>query len=269
MRVGSPRVQRTRIIRGFFLISLALACFALSPAARAVLPAPDGGYAGYNTAEGTDALFSLTTGLYNTAIGNEALNHNTTGSANTASGLYALLRNTTGDNNTANGYQALFSNTTGGANTANGAGALLRNTIGISNTATGVNALSSNTTGSNNTAEGFQALLHNTGANNIGLGYNAGSSLTTGSGNVCIGADVLGNTGESNSTRIRNVYSSIASGRAVYVNADNKIGTLASSRRFKDEIKPMDKASEAILALKPMTFITSRSLIPLVSRSLD
>ena len=42
--------------------------------------------------------------------------------------------------------------------------------------------------------------------------------------------------------------------RAVYVNADNKIGTVLSTRRVKDEIKPMDKASEAILALKPVTF---------------
>jgi len=38
------------------------------------------------------------------------------------------------------------------------------------------------------------------------------------------------------------------SGRAVYINSDNKIGTLVSTHRFKDEIKPMDKASEAILA---------------------
>ena len=91
---------------------------------------------------------------------------------------------------------------------------------------TGLNALYSNTTGSNNTAQGSQALLHNTGASNIGLGYNAGSSLTTGNGNVCIGAGVLGVAGESNTTRIRNVYTSMTSGRAVYVNANNKIGTL-------------------------------------------
>ena len=95
---------------------------------------------------------------------------------------------------------------------------------------------------------------NSTGANNIGLGYNAGSSLTTGRGNVCIGSEIVGITGESNRTRIRNVYSWIASGRAVYVNSDNKIGTLASTRGVKNDIKPMDKASEAILALKPVTF---------------
>ena len=94
------------------------------------------------------------------------------------------------------------------------------------------------------------------------MGVNAGVQLTTGSGNVCLGAFVFGNAGESNTTRIKNVYDSVASGRAVYVNADNKIGTLVSSRRFKEEIKPMDKASEAILALKPVTFRYKPELDP-------
>jgi hypothetical protein len=86
------------------------------------------------------------------------------------------------------------------------------------------------------------------------LGTNAGHDLTAGNGNVCIGAGVLGVAGESNITRIRNVYSSVASGRAVYVNSNNKIGTLASTRRVKENIKPMDTASDAILALKPVSF---------------
>jgi hypothetical protein len=94
------------------------------------------------------------------------------------------------------------------------------------------------------------------------LGYGAGSNLTAGSGNVCIGAGVFGVAGENNTTRIRNVYSSVASGRAVYINSDNKIGTLVSSRRFKDEIKSMDKASEAILALKPVTFRYKKEIEP-------
>ncbi len=94
------------------------------------------------------------------------------------------------------------------------------------------------------------------------MGFNAGSNLTTGSGNVCIGYNVLGVAGESNTTRISNIYSSVASGRAVYVNSDNKIGTLVSSRRFKNEIKPMDKASEAILALKPVTFRYKKEIEP-------
>ena len=101
---------------------------------------------------------------------------------------------------------------------------------------------------------GYQALVNNTGSSNVGLGDNAGSNLTTGIGNVCIGAGILGVPGESNTTRIRNVYASVATARAVYIDGNNKIGTLASSRRFKEEIKAMDGASEAILALKPVTF---------------
>src|SRR5438874_5521603 len=100
--------------RGLVLIPLALLCFVLSPAAQAVLPppAPDGGYPNRNTAEGTRALFNLTTGLDNMANGFEALFRNTTASFNTASGSKALHENTTGGSNTATGFQALFNNRT-------------------------------------------------------------------------------------------------------------------------------------------------------------
>jgi trimeric autotransporter adhesin len=206
-----------------------------------------------NTANGSGALYS-NKGSNNTATGSSALFTNTTGINNTASGSGALIRNTTGSSNTANAVGALSSNSTGFQNTANGVNTLYNNTTGFRNTANGNHALYSNAAGSNNTAEGFQALYYNTGSDNVGLGFNAGNSLTTGSGNVCIGSGVLGVANESNTTRIRNVYASAASGRAVYVNADNKIGTLVSSRRFKEQIEPMDKASEAILALKPVTF---------------
>src|SRR5713101_6553230 len=112
-------ISRSPIRRGFLLIALVLMCLALSPNARAVTPAPDGGYDGDNTAEGNGALFSLTTGIGNTAIGFEALFSNTTGTSNTATGAFAL-QNNNADNNTANGFQALFSNTTGFNNMANG-----------------------------------------------------------------------------------------------------------------------------------------------------
>jgi uncharacterized coiled-coil protein SlyX len=215
-----------------------------------------------NTATGDYALNRNTTGEANTAAGSGALGSNTTGNFNTATGASALESNTTGSNNTANGLLVLFSNTTGFQNTANGSGALTLNTTGHRNTANGYQALFNNIIGTNNTAEGFQALYNNTGSNNVGLGFNAGTNLTTGSGNVCIGYNVLGVAGESNTTRIKNVYTSMASGRAVYVNSDNKIGTLVSSRRFKDEIKPMDTASEAILALKPVTFRYKKEIEP-------
>ena len=92
-----------------------LACFTLIPApnAFAVDPPPDGGYPNGNTAEGENALFSLTTGVQNTAIGFQALFNNTTGRFNTAIGADALYHNTIGDENTAVGFRALYSNTPG------------------------------------------------------------------------------------------------------------------------------------------------------------
>jgi len=213
-----------------------------------------------NTANGYNSLFDNTAGNYNTANGFFALTSNTTGYFNTANGANALYNNTTGYYNAANGAYALYSNTMGTQNSAVGVNALLHNATGNYNTAIGTNSLRNNVIGGNNTAVGVNALLNSTGLNNVSLGCNAGQNLTTGAGNVCIGAGVLGVAGESNTTRIRNVYSSIANGRAVYVNSDNKIGTLASTRRVKENIKPMDKASEAVLALKPVSFRYKREI---------
>ena len=262
------------------LVPLVLACFALTPQARAqgCNQGCDLGhnntFLGFgalqfnvsgvgNTAIGWEALYFNTTGILNTATGNQALQSNTTGGENTATGSAALSSNTTGSNNTAIGTNALANNMTASNNTATGNFALIFNETGYRNTATGANALSNNIIGHDNTAIGFQALNQNdTGSDNVALGFNAGLKLTTGSGNVCIGYGVLGVAGESNTTRIKNIYSSVASGRAVYVNSDNKIGTLVSSRRFKQEIQPMDKASEAILELKPVTFHYKKEIEP-------
>src|SRR6266545_3649854 len=114
-------------------ILIGIACTGLLPQAQAVSPAPDGGYPGGNTAEGQDALLSLTTAT------------NNTGNFNTANGASALFSNTTGSNNTAVGRIALFSTTTGTDNTALGVDALFSNTTVNSNTAIGRAALSSNT----------------------------------------------------------------------------------------------------------------------------
>jgi hypothetical protein len=236
------------------LIPLALAYFGLSPQARAVCQQGCDLING-NTFLGDDALVNNELGGGgNTAIGETALYNNDLGYRNTATGASALYSNVWGFSNTATGASALENNTTGRENTATGESALSVNVTGDNNTAIGNSALSSNVTADNNTAIGNGALYFNTGPGNVAVGVNAGVHLTTGNGNVCLGAFVFGNAGESNTTRIRNVYSSVASERAVYVTADNKIGTLVSSRRFKEEIKPMDKASEAILALKPVSF---------------
>src|SRR5437762_13136635 len=110
-------MNRSPLRRRLLLIPLVLVCFALSPTARAVDPPPDGGYPNFNTAEGQDALFALTTGFGNTATGFDALLFNTTGGVNTATGAQALLNNTTANFNTATGGNALSFNTTGGSNT--------------------------------------------------------------------------------------------------------------------------------------------------------
>ncbi len=349
----------------FTTIPLMIACFALSPKAQAVVPPPDGGYPGGNTAEGQAALLSLTTGgfntadgflalrnniagqlntavgagtllanladentatgagallsntiglrntangafvlfsntegSFNTASGEQALFSNTTGNLNTAVGLQALFSNTDGFRNTANGLQALFSNTsgpdntatgafalytnvTGSDNTATGADALFSNTTGFENTADGVGTLALNTTGSNNTAIGINALSNNTvgggntaiggaalfnnstGGGNVALGFAAGSNLTTGSHNVYIGADMNGVSGESDACYIRSIFGQTSSGgTGVFINSAGKLGTTNSSKRFKDDIKPMNTASEALFALKPVRFRYKKAIDP-------
>ena len=246
--------------RGLHLGALALVVglLALSPQAGAVCREGCTGVGG--TFLGDDA----TTGHYETAIGSLALHLRVYRVGNTANGAGALYNDTLrGDRNVASGGSALFSNKTGIDNTADGARALAGNTTGNRNVAAGYNALLRNQAGNFNTAIGFQALSQYGGSsNNIALGFNAGNGLTEASGNVCIGYGVLGMAGENNTTRISNIYSSVASARLVYINSDNKVGALVSSRRFKEEIKPMDKASEAILGLKPVTFHYKKEIEP-------
>jgi hypothetical protein len=264
-----------------FLVAFALlfACFWFLPTVRAVSPAPDGGYPGGNTAEGQKALLSLTTGGYNTAVGYLSLGSGTISGYNTGVGAGTLFANT-GDLNTATGAAALLSNTIGTYNTANGVQALIFNTEGNANTATGIAALFNNTTGSYNTADGsFSLAFNTTGVSNTAVGVYAGNFVTTGNFNTAVGdgagenvttADNViaigaGVDGEnvSNTCYIGNIFGVTSAGATtVYVNSLGKLGTVVSSRRFKEEIKPMDKASEAILALKPVTFRYKHDIDP-------
>jgi len=216
------KIYLKKFVSGQVTLIFALPCFALSPQARAVDPPPDGGYDRFNTAEGTDALFSLTTlGFFNTATGFEALFSNTTGSFNTADGLSALRHNTTGEGNTANGFRALVRNTTGN--------------------------------------------------DNIALGNNAGENLTTGSNNIDIfdrgvageaNTIRIGKQGTQRTTFIAGISGATVTGTAVVVDSNGQLGVAPSSQRFKDAIQPMNKASEAILALKPVTFRYKHELDP-------
>lgn len=243
-----------------------------------------------NTAVGFEALIDNTTGTANTATGHLALNFNTTGNSNTAIGKSALLANTTGSENTAIGDGALFGNTTGIHNTATGKGALLSTSTGIENTANGASTLAGNVAGSFNTAIGAHALSFGTadgntaigyralnvtrggGKYNTALGFNAGANLTVGDYNIDIGHEGLagesgvmrlGAEGQQTATYIAGIRQTPlvhGAALAIGITADGQLGVRSSSARFKEAIKPMDKASEAILDLKPVIFRYKKDL---------
>jgi Chaperone of endosialidase len=204
-----------------------------------------------NTATGARALLSNTPGAfgsYNSAYGAEALFSNRAGSFNTAAGQRALIGNLDGNYNTVSGYLAA-ANTNGSKNTANGALAML-----------------SNKDGNANTADGYNALRNTTGNFNIGLGVNAGSNVTTGSHNIDIGNEGraedsgqirMGTPGLHTATfitGIRGVTTANANAVPVVIDSAGQLGTVSSSARFKDQIEPMNSASEAIMELKPVRF---------------
>jgi hypothetical protein len=215
-----------------------------------------------NTAEGVAALAFNTSGAGNTAIGFNALLNNTIGMSNTAVGALALQENV-GISNTATGFFALGSNTTGDSNTSMGFGALTDNTTGAFNTAIGSGALLANTTANSNIAVGDSALLNNTtGSNNTAIGAGAGENLTIGDNNIDIAnpgvagdsATIRIGSGNQTSTFIAGINGTAVTGTGVVVSASGQLGVATSSARFKYEIKPMDKTSEALFALKPVCF---------------
>ena len=269
---------------------LALAWFGFLPQIHAVAPPPDGCYPSFTTAEGCDALSLLTTGAGNTGLGWRALFLDSSGSfntgvgagalvlnnadSNTAVGAAALLLNTAGAENTAVGTGVLVHNDTGSFNDGVGAFALSNNTAGNFNTAIGAEALNNNTTGGHNQAIGNGALFNNstgefntafgqgalnvntTGNANVAIGAGAGGGVLTADNVICIGATVSGNN-VSNTCfigNIRNVTTQNANAIPVLIDTAGQLGTASSSARFKTDIKCMNNASEAILALKPVTF---------------
>jgi hypothetical protein len=227
---------------------------------------------GGNTAYGAFSLTANTGGSANTALGAAALGDNTTGFSNTATGLAALQHNTTGASNTAAGVNCLFYNTTGSYNTSVGAGALYFNISGTGNTALGISALSGNVNGTDNTAIGYNALQGNQrGDNNIALGIEAGNNCT-GNDNIMIGnpgvkhesgAIRIGFPGTQTMTRIAGITGvTVASGVGVVIDTNGQLGTINSSARYKEAIRPMAKSSEALLSLEPVTFRYKKELDP-------
>lgn len=208
-----------------------------------------------NFSAGLGALPSATTGAEDTAIGNSALSANTMGSYNTALGYEALSHNTTGCCNTASGDDALSYNTSGNENTANGMDALWFNTTGVANTAIGFQALELNITGGLNVAIGFQAGFNvTTTSNNIDIG-NQGTA--TDSGTIRIGTPFVGGCSTcQTSAFIAGIYGS-STGLAnvgVVIDANGNLGTVSSSRRYKEDIHDMADASSGLMRLRPITF---------------
>ena len=243
----------------------------------------------YNSAYGSDALRADTTGGYNTALGAVALFTNIAGTSNTGVGYGALYSNTANEN-TALGTLALGANTSGTGNTASGFNALRLSTTGNYKTAAGYYALRSNTTGYNNTASGYYALQRSTvghdntaygynalntllgagGSNNIGIGSGAGSALTQ-ADNICIGSNGsvtdsrtirIGTAGTQTAAYIAGIYNVPTGGLTVSVNANGQLGTVASSRRFKQDIANMDDASNALYSLRPVRFCYKAAIDP-------
>jgi hypothetical protein len=237
-----PILMKTKMrnsISGLLVIPLLLVCFALLPRVQASPDPPALG--GGNVRDGSGTLAHRTTGTFNSAFGTNALNSLTTG-----------------NNNAAQGNSALF--------TANGS----------KNTAVGVIALRLNASGADNTAIGYKALNMSLGSNNTAVGSGAGTLLSSGSNNIFIGNDagsthtsannaiMIGVTEDPNASSLANrcyigQIRGITPGGPVaaipvYIDGDGQLGTTTSSRRFKKDIEPMDKTSEAILALKPVTF---------------
>ena len=140
----------------------------------------------------------------------------------------------------------------------------------------GALALSANTSGSSNIAIGDSALVNKgSGSFNTVIGNNAGPDLTDGSNNIYIGETAgSGVISESSTIRIGNPAfistcyiagisgQTTSGGAAVFIDDSGKLGTLTSSARFKDEIRPMKRASESIFALKPVTFRYKKGIDP-------
>jgi len=264
------------------LIPIALACFASLPRAQGQLsPPPDGCYTNFTTAEGCAALVSLTTGVGNTGLGWRSLVFNSAGSFNTGVGAGALALNDE-ESNTAVGAAALLLNISGFDNTAVGTDALVHNdgtafdNAGSFNAAFGSFALSTSLQGVGNVAIGHSALSNSDSNYNTAVGLDAGENLTAAGSdeNIYIGdtagtLDFLGNPAgdEAGVIRIGSFFSGTA---ACFINgianngpfadavridpATGQLGGLPSSARFKKDIEPMDKTSEAIYSLKPVTF---------------
>ncbi len=183
------------------------------------------------------------------------------------SAIWRYIRTYSAIPNTATGFEALYNNTFGDENIAIGVQALYNNTwdpfngMGCYNTALGFQALFNNAFGFINTAVGWRALYHNTtGSGNTALGNFAGSNVSSANNVICIGT-AGDNVDES--CFIGNIFGATSpNGVGVFVDSFGRLGTMTSSARYKDEIKPMGKVSEDLFAITPVSFRYKKEIDP-------
>jgi hypothetical protein len=220
--------------------------------------------ASFNTGVGAGALL-VSDGTENAAVGAGALFSNLVAGDNNAFGTFALFNNDSSGSGLANfnnafGRNALFSNVDGDENDSFGDDSMFSVTTGIQNTAMGDDSLDGCTTGSGNTAMGKEAgnsIVD--GFDNLCLGHNAGIGIVSGNNQIAIGVETSGPFADSHNTCfIGQIFGEPTgdpgSTTAVLIDSDNVVATIVSSRKYKHDIQPMDKTSEVILALKPVTF---------------
>ncbi len=225
---------------------------------QAVSPPPDGCYPDFTTAEGCNALNFLTTGAGNTGLGWRSLFFDTTGSFNTGVGGGALALNN-GGFQYGTGSRQRFCSTPAAQRTP-----LLERTRWFTTTPAATIRLLARS-----------RCLTALAIYNTALGAGAGTDPGILSNNIYIGD--AGFVGDNNvisiggipasgthyeKTYIGGIYDAVVQDRPVYIQSDGHLGTLASSRRYKEGIKPMDKASEALFGLKPVTFRYKQQIDP-------
>ena len=92
------------------------------------------------------------------------------------------------------------------------------------------------------------------------LGALSGENVKTASNVIAIGA---AGTNESGTCFIGNIFGNgTPAGVSVLISENGRLGTLISSKRFKEDIQPMDKASEALFSLKPVSFRYKKEIDP-------
>lgn len=216
-----------------------------------------------NTFLGTNAGNLTTTSVNCTFIGFESGKVLTAGGQNTFVGTSSAASLTSGSDNTGFGWQSLNACVSGSGNTAIGRGALVACT-NDQNTMLGLNAGAAIVGGATNVGCGYQALAALvSGGGNIGLGFQAGVAYqSTEANNICIGnvgtaaesgVIKIGTSATHTTCFIQGISGATVTGTAVLCSAAGQLGTIASSIRYKENVKDMDD-SVSIMNLRPVEF---------------